>query len=111
MLDIAGKPTESTVPLTAARTMIIHSSAWSVMTRQASRPWLAAAARLETCSSTARGKRSAITPPNSRNATSGIVCAASTWPSAVADPVRSSTAKVSAIPAIIVPRVSANREP
>ncbi len=57
-----------------------------------------------------RGNRSAITPPNSRKSTIGTVRAARTWPSALAEPVRSSTAKVRAIPAIIEPSVLLNRE-
>ena len=41
-------------------------------------PWESAATRFDACITSARGNRSAITPPNSRNSTIGIVCAAST---------------------------------
>ena len=41
-------------------------------------PWDRADATLETCSTTARGNRSAITPPQSSSRIIGIVCAAST---------------------------------
>ncbi len=75
---MAGKPSASPAPFRAASTMNIQSSAWSVITRKARSPWVVAASRLETWSTTARGNRSAITPPNSRNSTIGMVCAAST---------------------------------
>jgi hypothetical protein len=57
-----------------------------------------------------RGNRSATTPPKSRKTTIGTVCAASTWPRAAAEPVRSRTAKASATVAIVLPRVLTNRE-
>ena len=53
---------------------------------------------------------SAITPPASRKTTSGTLCAASTMPSADADPSTSSTANASATEAIELPRVFTNRE-
>ena len=51
-----------------------------------------------------------MTPPHSRNSTIGIVCAASTQPRAVAESVMSRTAKASATPAIMLPRVLTKRE-
>ena len=84
--------------------MSIQSSACPVITRQAIAPWVSAEATLDTWSTSVRGKRSAITPPQSSSTTIGMVCAASTCPSAVAESVMSSTAKASAMLAIIVPR-------
>ena len=56
-----------------------------------------------------RENRSATTPPTSRNTTIGTKRAASTSPSALAEPVRSSTAKVSAMGAMAVPTVEMTR--
>ena len=57
-----------------------------------------------------RGNLSAITPPQSRNTTSGIVCAARTCPRAVAESVISSTANASAMGAMVLPTVLAERD-
>ena len=110
MLAIAGNEIAETRPCTAASTIIEVSVAVSVMTRNASRPWVAAEKRLDSWSTTVRGNRSATTPPNSRNSTIGIVCAASTWPRAEGESVTSSTAKARAMLAIIPPSVFTNRE-
>ena len=44
-----------------------------------------------------------MTPPASRKTTSGMLCAASTCPSALGESEMSSTAKASATGAIVVP--------
>lgn len=74
------------------------------------RPWVSAEAMLENWSTRVRGKRSEITPPHRSSTIIGIVCAASTCLSAAAESVMSRTAKVSAMVAIIVPRVLTKRE-
>ncbi len=60
---------------------------------------------MPTWSTSTRGSRSAITPPNSRNSTSGIELAASTAPSAVGESETSSTANATATGAIVDPPV------
>ena len=78
MLAIAGNEMADTSPCTADSAMTIQSSAVPVITRNAMAPCVNADVRFDSCSTTARGKRSATTPPKSRNSTIGIVCAAST---------------------------------
>ena len=110
MLAIAGNEIAETAPWTAVSAISIHSSAVPVMTRNARKPWEAADATLDTCSTRVRGNRSEITPPHSSSAIIGIVCAASTCPSAKAESVMSSTAKASAMLAIITPSVLTDRD-
>ncbi len=110
MLAIAGNEIAETAPWTAVSAISIHSSAVPVITRKARKPWEAADATLDTCSTRVRGNRSEITPPHSSSTIIGIVCAASTCPSAGAESVMSSTAKASAMLAIITPSVLTNRD-
>ena len=56
------------------------------------------------------GSGRTITPPQSSSTIIGMVCAARTWPSAIGRAVMSSTAKVSAMLAIMVPSVLTKRE-
>ena len=99
----AGQVNASTVPLSASRTISIHSSAASVRMRYAAAPCVAASTTLPTRRISTRGSRSAITPPNSRNSTIGMVLAASTAPSAPGELETSSTANASATGAIVLP--------
>jgi len=85
--------------------MTIHSSAVPVITRNATAPWVRAVNTPETCMIRALGSRSAITPPKRRKTTIGMVWAARTRPSAVAESVISNTAKARATE----PSISANR--
>ena len=107
---MAGNDIAEIRPCTALSTMTIQSSAVPVITSSAIAPWVRPETTLETWRTSVRGNRSAITPPQSRNTTIGIVCAASTWPSAVAESVISRTANASAMPAIMLPRVLTKRD-
>ena len=98
----AGNTSASVRPLRASSTISIHSSAVSVMTSVATIPCVAARTRPPTRRIRTRGSRSAITPPKSRNSTSGIELAASTAPRAVGESETSSTANASATGAIVV---------
>ena len=57
-----------------------------------------------------RPNRSAITPPARRNSTIGMLCAASTVPSAVGELLTSRTAKASAMPPMAEPAPFTSRE-
>ncbi len=78
MPAMAGIDIADTAPWKALSTMIIQSSARPVRTRTAMVPWERAEATLEICMTTARGKRSEITPPKSSSTIIGMVCAART---------------------------------
>ena len=104
MAAIAGKPTPDAPPATACSTRSSHSSAVPVSSSTAVAPWAAALVRFEACSTNERGRRSARTPPKSSTTIIGTVRAASTCPSVVADPPRSSTAKAIATEAAVTPR-------
>ncbi len=93
---IAGKLIAETIPLRTSRTMTIHSSATPLITRYATVPCVAAERTADTRMISARSQRSATTPPKSRKTTIGMVCAARTRPSALAESLMSSTAKASA---------------
>src|SRR5215213_3051445 len=67
-------------------------------------PWAPALSRFEPTITRWRGSRSAKTPPKSTSSSCGIQPAARTRPRSVAECVRSSTAKASAIGATAVPR-------
>ena len=95
-LAMAGNDIADTSPWTALSTTIIQISAVPVITSSAIAAWVTPEATLETWSTSARGSRSAMTPPQSRNSTIGMVWAASTQPRAVAESVISRTAKASA---------------
>ncbi len=110
MLAMAGNPMAENRPCTALIVTSIQISAVPVITSSAMLAWVQPEATLETWSTNARGNRSAITPPQSRNTTIGTVWAASTQPRTVAESVISSTAKASATLAIMLPRVLTNRE-
>ncbi len=107
---IAGKDAADDVPLTASMTTRCQSSACPVITRYAASPCDSAEIALETWMTRRRSTRSAITPPSSRKTTIGTLRAASTWPRAVALSSMASTAKASAIGAIIEPAMLTARE-
>ena len=90
-------------PPAIARSRIIHRSARPVMSSTAVAPWASALVRFEACSTSERSNRSASTPPRSSTTTIGTVRAASTCPSVVAEPPRSSTAKAIATEAAVRP--------
>ena len=92
-----GTTSPTAVRGSALSTMTIQSSAAPVITSSAMAAWSRPEKMLETWMTSVRGKRSAITPPQSRNTHLGIVCAASTWPRAVAESAISSTANASAM--------------
>ena len=72
-------------------------------------PWVSADSTLAVRTTVERENRSETTPPTSRNSTIGMVRAASTRPRAPAESVRSSTAKASAIGAMVDPAVDVTR--
>jgi len=72
-------------------------------------PWVAADSTWDSCITSDRDIRSAITPPIRRNTIIGIIRAASTAPSAVAESLMSSTANTTAIGAITEPTVEMKR--
>ena len=109
-LASAGKLIAATVPLIALSTASCHSSAVPLITRPAIASWVTPARTLETWMTSVRPNRSAITPPASRNSTSGMLCAASTIPSAEGELLTSSTAKASAMPPIVEPAPLTRRE-
>ena len=100
---IAGNPTPDATPAAAWRSRIIHSSAFPVMSSTAVAPWASALVRFEACRTSDRSNRSASTPPKSSTTTIGTMRAASTCPSVVAEPPRSSTAKAIATDAAVRP--------
>lgn len=62
-LAIAGNPMPETAPWATLSTTSIQISAWPPSTSNAIAPWLRAEAKLENCSTSVRGNRSAMTPP------------------------------------------------
>ena len=106
---IAGNVNASTVPLRPARTAIIQISATPVTSSTPMAPWVAADSRWDSCMTSDRDIRSAITPPTSRNTTSGIDSAASTMPRTVAESLMSRTANTSATGAMAEPAVEMSR--
>ncbi len=73
------------------------------MIRTATTAWVAAAPRLATTSTVLREARSATAPPTRRNASNGMLFAASTIARSPVLPEASSTAKASATGAIALP--------
>ena len=102
--EIAGLKNALAAPAIAASAASIHTPGSPVMSSAAIAPWAASRIRSVVTISARRGRRSAHTPPTSRNATSGTVRAASTIPRSVAEPVSSSTANASATPTMPSPR-------
>ena len=109
-LAIAGKLIDMTVPCTAVRTTSCQISACPEITRTAMASWHRPETTLENWMTRVRPNRSAITPPARRNTTIGMLCAASTTPSAVAELLTSSTAKARATLAITPPTEFTSRE-
>ena len=109
-LAMAGNDIAESSPWKALSTITIQSSAVPVITSSARVAWRRPEKMLETWMTSVRGNLSAMTPPQSRNTTSGIVCAARTCPRAVAESVISSTAKASAMGAMVLPMVLAERD-
>ena len=106
---IAGNVAAARVPLSAASTRKCQCSTLPVITSSARAPCASPAPVLHTRITRARPKRSATTPPTSRNTTIGMLWAASTWPSATDESSSSSTANASATPAIVVPDMLTTR--
>ncbi len=101
--EIAGLKNALAAPAIAASAAIAQTPGSPAISSAAIRPWAAKRMRSVVTISARRGSRSAHTPPTSRNATSGIVRAASTMPRSLAEPVCSSTAKASATPTMPSP--------
>src|SRR3954452_19854222 len=106
MLDIAGIEKADTVPLAASRTSSDHTSACPEITSHATTAWVPADSRYDVCITADLERRSATTPPRSRNATIGTVRAARASP----ESVTARTAKASAIGAIVDPAVEITRD-
>ena len=87
----AGMANAAEVPKQASITTRCQISTVSVKIRTASSPWSAARATSAVSITRARGRRSAHTPPISRNASIGSSCAPSTIPTSVGLSVRSVT--------------------
>ena len=98
------------MPLIAASAASCQISATPVITSAPIASALRPEATLVAWMTNVRPNRSARTPPASRKATIGMLYAASTVPSAVAELSTLSTAKDSAIPAMVVPARSTSRE-
>jgi hypothetical protein len=105
----AGTKTAAAAPLTALNTTSNDTDAVPVSTSEATSAWDTPAPMLDPWSSNARGSRSANTPPASSSTTLATDRAATTRPRSAAEPVRSSTAKASAIGAIPLPRKLTDR--
>jgi hypothetical protein len=106
----AGRLMAATTPLTAVSAISCHSCAVPVITRAAIASWLTPATTLETWMTSVRPKRSAITPPASRNTIIGMLWAASTVPSALGEWLTSRTAKARATELIAPPTRLTARE-
>jgi len=106
MIEVnAGNVIAITAPLTASSTTSIQIWALSVITSPAATAWVPPITTMPTLSTKVSGRRSATTPPKSRNSTIGTVLAASTSPSALVELSMDSTANASATPAIVLPAV------
>ena len=92
-------------PLAMPITVSIGMDAQPPISATATTPWVRKAAAEEPCIITWRGSRSPSTPPKRTVTTSASAYAATTSPSSLADPPRSSTAKASATGAIDPPRL------
>jgi hypothetical protein len=100
----AGKKNANPVPPIAWSTTRCQISALPVSSRAAVAACDPPVTRSATTITRWRGSRSAQTPPMSRKTSCGTIRAASTSPRSDAEPVRSRTAKASAIGAIALPR-------
>jgi hypothetical protein len=106
---MAGMVNADTVPLRASMATSVHRLAEPVMTSTATTVWVAPDNRFAVRMTAVRENRSETTPPMRMNSTIGTVRAASTRPSAVAEWVIASTAKVRATGAIADPAVETTR--
>ena len=96
MAPAAGRKNASAAPWKAASTASCQICAVPVSSNTAAVICTAARTRSLVIMRAARGSLSAHTPPTSASRTSGMLWAASTSPRSVPEPVRSSTANVSA---------------
>src|SRR5919201_5002625 len=99
----AGKKNEKAAPRKTWSAIRCQSLALPVRSNTAIAPCAAALIAFEPTITRCRGSRSAKTPPKRTSTSCGAQLAASTIPRSVVDPVRSRTAKASAIGATAVP--------
>ena len=96
----AGSDTAAKAPLNRLRPTSSGTVAKPSSTLRATRNCTSAAAAVEPCRISARGSRSASTPPTSSTTTLAMDRAPTTTPRSVVEPVRSSTANASTIGAM-----------
>lgn len=107
--EVAGKANALTTPLIDPRIASQVTVASPVSTKVATAPWLNAANAHDHTITTCRGRRSATSPPKRVNTTFATDRAPTTRPRSRAEPVRSSTAKASAIGATALPSMFTTR--
>lgn len=107
----AGSETADTMPLMTLMTTSTGMEAKPSSTLAAITAWASPAATLDPWSTSRRGSRSAITPPNSSSATLATDRAPTTIPRSISEPVRSSTANESTIGAMALAKYVAMRPP